>query len=258
MDLGLEGRRALVMGGGRGIARGIAESLSAEGAEVAIAGRNGGALREAAAEIKERTGRSPAIRTCDLENADDIRSLADSVRAVDILVNNCGGPPAGPIAEVPDEDWLRYFESIFLGTVRLTRALLPDMRERGFGRVLTIVSSGVVQPIPNLGISNALRMAVVGWSKTLAGEVATHGVTVNCLAPGRVHTSRIDELDAATAARLGRTLEEVRSTSRATIPAGRYGEVREFADFAAFLASDRAGYITGSVHRVDGGMIRSM
>lgn len=132
------------------------------------------------------------------------------------------------------------------------------MRTRGFGRVINLVSSGVAQPIPNLGLSNALRASIVGWAKTLAGEVAKDGVTVNCVLPGRIHTSRVDELDAAAAMRAGSTPEEVAQSSRATIPMGRYGDPQEFADVVTFLASARASYVTGSQIRVDGGFIRSI
>jgi len=135
---------------------------------------------------------------------------------------------------------------------------LPGMRERKFGRILAVVSSGVIQPIPNLGISNALRSALVGWAKTLAGEVASEGITVNCIAPGRIATDRVAELDQARASREGIDIRQVEKESRANIPAARYGEAAEFAAIAAFLAGSQASYMTGGVLRVDGGMIRSM
>ena len=258
MDLGLENRRALVIGGGKGLGRGIAAALAAEGADVHIAGRNADALEKAADEIAESAGKRPTPIAFDLGKQAEIETLVSAVGNADILINNCGGPPAGPVAAVSDDAWLTNFETIFLGAIRLTRGFLPGMRERGWGRILTIVSSGVIQPIPNLGISNALRLALVGWSKTLANEVAADGVTVNCIAPGRIHTDRIDQLDAGTAERQGKSIEQVRAASVNTIPAGRYGHVEEFAAAAVFLVSAPASYLTGTVHRVDGGFIRSI
>jgi 3-oxoacyl-[acyl-carrier protein] reductase len=173
-------------------------------------------------------------------------------------VLNTGGPPPGSAAGTADAVWSQQFEAMFLSAIRLTRLALPGMRQRGFGRILAVVSSGVIQPIPNLGISNALRAALVGWAKTLAGEVAGDGVTVNCIAPGRIATDRVAELDQGRAKREGIDIGQVEKESRAAIPAGRYGDAAEFASVAAFLASPRASYMTGGVIRVDGGMIRSV
>ena len=141
---------------------------------------------------------------------------------------------------------------------KLAALVLPGMRERGWGRILTIASTGVVQPIPNLVMSNALRSSLVGWSKTLAAEVAKDGVTANLVLPGRIQTDRVDELDAANAKAQGKSVEEIAAAARASIPAGRYGRVEEFADTVCFLASERASYITGSLVRVDGGAVRSV
>lgn len=258
MDLGLRGRRALVMGGAKGLGRGIAQALASEGAQVTICGRDEAALRAAVREVGEVVGSTLASHRCDLADFDSIQDLMNEIGHVDILVNNSGGPPPGPIASVEDAVLREQFETMFLGCVRLVRGVLPAMREKGWGRILTIVSSGVEQPIPGLGISNALRLAIVGWSKTLAAEVAPDSITVNCIAPGRIHTDRIDALDRAAAERQGIGLDDVRRQSRETIPMRRYGNVEEFAAMAVFLASERASYITGSVHRVDGGMIRSI
>jgi 3-oxoacyl-[acyl-carrier protein] reductase len=173
-------------------------------------------------------------------------------------VLNTGGPPPGTAVATSDALWSAQFEAVFLSAIRLTRLTLPGMQKRGFGRIIVVVSSGVIQPIPNLAISNAIRLALVGWAKTLASEVAAQGITVNCLAPGRIATDRVAELDQGRAKREGITLDEVERQSRATIPTGRYGEAAEFASMAAFLASTHASYMTGSVIRVDGGMVRSI
>ena len=141
--------------------------------------------------------------------------------------------------------------------IELSALVIPEMKTRGWGRILAVGSSGVIQPIPNLGTSNVVRSALVGWTKSLSNDLALNGITVNMLLPGRIHTKRIDELDQALAKKTGQELESVREASRATIPVGRYGKVEEFADTAAFICSDRAGYITGSLIRCDGGLIKS-
>jgi 3-oxoacyl-[acyl-carrier protein] reductase len=257
MDLGLDKRHALVTGASRGLGRAIALALAAEGARVVAVARNLERLQE----LAERTppgGGSITTRSCDLSDAAAIEALAAPLRETDILVINTGGPPPGPASEASDALWSKQFEAMFLSAARLTRLALPGMRERKFGRILAVVSSGVIQPIPNLGLSNALRAAVVGWAKTLAGEVAGQGITVNCIAPGRIATDRVAELDQARASREGLDLGQVQQESRAAIPAGRYGEAAEFAAIAAFLAGSQASYMTGGVLRVDGGMIRSI
>jgi 3-oxoacyl-[acyl-carrier protein] reductase len=193
-----------------------------------------------------------------MSQADAIQGLAPELERADILVFNTGGPPFGMAADITDSSWTTHFEAMFLSAIRLTRLALPGMRARRFGRILLVVSSGVIQPIPNLAISNALRSALVGWAKTLASEVAADGVTVNCLAPGRIATDRIVEFDQARSRREGITVEQAQKLSIATIPAGRYGEADEFAAMAAFLASPRASYVTGGIIRIDGGMIRSV
>jgi 3-oxoacyl-[acyl-carrier protein] reductase len=257
MDLGLEHRHALVTGASRGLGRAIALSLAGEGADVVAVARDRERLSALASDAAASGGKITA-RVCDLADPSAIEGLHDVLQQADVLVLNTGGPPPGAAAEVADATWIKQFEVMFLSVVRLTRLALPGMRKRGFGRILAVVSSGVLQPIPNLAISNALRMAVVGWAKTLAGEVARDGVTVNCLAPGRIATDRVAELDQGRAQREGLSVAEVEQQSRAAIPAGRYGEAAEFAAIATFLASPRSTYMTGGIIRVDGGMIRSV
>jgi len=183
---------------------------------------------------------------------------ATRIGPTDILVNNGGGPPPGAAASMPLEQWTHYFEIMAAHLFHLTGRLLPSMLERGWGRIISIASSGVEQPIPNLALSNAVRAALLGWSKTLAGEVAARGVTVNVVLPGRIHTDRVDELDQAAAEKQGKSRAQVAHESANSIPAARYGRPEEFGDVIAFLASTRASYVTGAKIRVDGGMIRSI
>jgi 3-oxoacyl-[acyl-carrier protein] reductase len=260
MDLGLRGKRALVLGGTRGLGFGIARALAAEGAAVMLTGRD--RTRVDAAVAAAGGGAAVHGHAVTLASADAAKPLvAEAISrlgGIDILINNNGGPPPGPITSVAAETWSRQFEAMVGALIAVAGEVLPEMRARRWGRILTIASSGVEQPIPNLGLSNSLRAALAGWSKTLAAEVAAEGVTVNTLLPGRIQTERLDELDRAAAARTGQSLEEVATAARASIPAGRYGTVAEFAAVATFLVSDPASYVTGSMIRVDGGLIRSI
>lgn len=262
MDLGLSGRRAIVLASSQGLGAGIASRLAAEGAHVFIVGRSAERLAATAKSIEAAGGARVSQIVADLGAPDSVARICDgalsALGGVDILVNNTGGPPPGLASTVPSADWQREFNQMAVPVFEITRRLLPGMRERRWGRVLTITSSGVIQPIPNLPMSNALRSSIVGWSKSLSIEVAADGVTVNIIAPGRIETSRTQQLDAAAAAKTGKSIEAVTAESAAAIPAGRYGRVEEFAAVAAFLVSEPASYITGSIIRVDGGMIRSI
>lgn len=261
MDLGLVGKRALVVGATRGLGNAIARTLAAEGAHVVLAGRDAERTKAAADAIEGPGGTSTLL--LDLADRASLERALGQLgpggeTAIDILVNNSGGPAPGSVLAVKPEDWSRQFETMVNAVFSLTGHLVPAMRARGWGRVVNIVSSGVVQPIPNLGMSNALRASIVGYAKTLAAEVARDGVTVNSVLPGRVSTDRLGQLDEAAAERTGRSIEEVRRASQAEIPAGRYGDPGEFADVVAFLVSKRASYVTGSAIRVDGGLIRAI
>lgn len=261
MDLGLRGKRALVLGASRGLGLAIAQGLAAEGTIVTLCGRNRDALAQAVAELIESGAQADYLQL-DLADPAQRRSALDGLlsdgRSYDILVNNGGGPAPGAVGLVESAQWHAAFDSMVAALFEVTASLLPGMRERGWGRIINLVSSGVVQPIPNLGISNTLRASIIGWAKTLAAEVAADGVTVNSVIPGRIATARVGELDEAAAKRSGSTPDAVAKASRATIPMGRYGDPSEFADAVTFLASTRAGYITGTSVRVDGGLIRSI
>jgi 3-oxoacyl-[acyl-carrier protein] reductase len=252
MDLGLEGKKALVLGASRGLGAAIAKALAAEGATVFGAARNIDAI--------DALGGSIASIPLDLSQRESVDALVSRIASeggVDVLINNSGGPVPGEAQHVPVEQWASAFDSMVANIIHLNQGLLPFMLARKWGRIITLASSGIESPIPRLALSNGLRMALVGWSKTLAAEVAAEGITVNVVVPGRIHTDRVDELDAAAAQRQNTDIEAIRKASIATIPTGRYGKPEELADTVAFIASYRASYITGAKIRVDGGLIRS-
>lgn len=252
MDFGIKGKRALVLGASRGLGGASARALAAEGVEVIGAARTTGAIEA----LGNRLIRPHAL---DLSSPASVSALIEQVLAeggVDILVNNSGGPKPGPALGQNKEGWVSAFETMATTLFAITDALVPGMIERGWGRVITIASSGVEQPIPGLALSNGVRGAIAGWSKTLSAEVARHGVTVNMVLPGRIDTDRVRELDEGRAQRTGMELDAVQQAARSEIPAGRYGQPEEFGATVAFLASQQASYITGSMIRVDGGAIR--
>jgi 3-oxoacyl-[acyl-carrier protein] reductase len=262
MDLNIAGKRALVLASSRGLGLGIAEKLAEEGVHVLLCGRSADKLANAVAVINARGQGKAEFVTADLADPAVVDHLVSSVEAklggLDILINNTGGPPPGPMSEADPAVVARQFDMMVLRVMALTARFLPAMKAQGWGRVLTVASSGVIQPIPNLGLSNALRAALVGWSKSMASENAGDGVTFNMLLPGRIQTERVDELDAANAKRSGKDIDAVREAARLAIPAGRYGRVEEFAAVAAFLVSGPASYMTGGLIRCDGGAIKSV
>lgn len=261
MDLGLAKKTALVLGGGGGLGGAIATSLSREGAAVAVADISLEAAKAVADRIIAAGGRALAMEW-DLADLAVINANVGRIEAdlgpVDVLVNNTGGPPPTPAAGQDPALWSKHFQAMVLSVIAVTDRILPGMRQRKWGRIITSTSSGVVAPIANLGLSNALRLSLVGWSKTLAREVGRDGITANIVLPGRVATGRIIFLDEQKAKREGRSVEDVTTESTAAIPLGRYGNPVEYGDTVAFLASERASYITGSVVRVDGGLIATI
>lgn len=262
MDLGLAGKRALVLASSRGLGLGIATALAQEGANVLLVGRSSDRLAENCKAINAKGKGKADWVSADLSDAGFVETMKSAVqeklRGIDILVNNTGGPTPGTAEEMTAEKLETFFQSMVLRVITLTGAFLPQMKQQGWGRILTVASSGVFEPISNLALSNTLRGALVGWNKTLATEVAGSGITANMLLPGRIHTDRVDELDNANAARLGKNIEEIRTASVKSIPAGRLGKVEEFAAAGAFLCSEPASYVTGAMLRVDGGASKSI
>lgn len=256
MDTGLRGRTALVPGSTSGLGLAVARQLAAEGANVVLAGRRGDVAAEEAARLPSAVGVE-----VDLTRPDAVDRLVgaatDRFGPVDVLVLNSGGPAAGPAADLTAEQAAEALEFLLLQHVRLVRAVLPSMRERGWGRIVAIGSSGIHAPLDNLALSNAGRPALAGYLKTLAGEVAADGVTVNMVLPGRIATDRVAALDRGNAERRGASPEEVKAASEASIPAKRYGRPEEFASAVVYLASEPASYVTGVQLRVDGGLVRS-
>jgi len=258
MDLGINGKRALVLGGSKGLGRGIAEALAAEGVVVALTGRD----QERSEESAEEIGHSACGLALDLSNPDSIDPFLDRLRAdfgnIDILVLNGGGPPPSLAAQIDPEFWRAQFDTMVLAGMRITDRLLPAMRQNGFGRIMAVASTSIREPIAGLTASNALRSAVAGWLKTLAGEVAAEGVTVNMLLPGRLATDRTLSFDQMDAESEGLSIETVAARSQSDIPVRRYGTPAEFGAAAAFLASRQAGYITGIALPIDGGLSKAM
>ncbi|QWE19860.1 SDR family oxidoreductase [Polynucleobacter sp. AP-Kolm-20A-A1] len=261
MDLGIRGKVALVIASSRGLGQAMAVSLAREGVKVAVTGRSAEGLQKSVELIEAAGGKALALNW-DLSDASVIDGLVSKVEKelgpVDILINNTGGPPPTPAAGQDPALWQKSFNDMVLSLIAITDRVLPGMRERKWGRVITSTTSGAIAPIKNLAISNTLRAALLAWSKTLAAEVAADGVTVNIIMPGRISTDRLRQLDEAKAKRENSSYEAVVKASINQIPMGRYGDPVEYGDAAAFLASQNASFITGTVMRVDGGQIQAI
>ena len=262
MDLGLRGKVALVAAASRGLGRAVAFELANEGARLVVCARGSDALEAARDDIVARTGAEVHAVVADVSDREQVARVASEAESrfgrVDILVTNAGGPPAGPFEAHAWEVWERAVNLTLRSAVELTRAVLPGMRARQWGRVINITSIAVKQPVDNLMLSNSVRSAVTGFARTLANEVATAGVTVNTILPGYTRTERVVELAEATAKRDGVSTEEVLARFDREIPMKRLGEPEEFAAVVAFLASERASYVTGQAIAVDGGWIRGL
>ena len=262
MDLHLKGKTALVTAASAGLGYATAAALSAEGARVAICSRDLSRAQDAAKQIQAQTGNEVLAFAADVASEADLTRLfaevGEALGQLDILVCNAGGPPAGNFSALSEAQWATGFQLTLMSVVRSVRLAHPLMKQAGGGRILTILSSSVKKPIDNLTLSNTFRPAVQGLCKSLSLELAADNIQVNGLAPGRIETGRINQLDDAMAAKQGKSRAEVRAASEAQIPMKRLGQPEEFGRVAAFLCSPAAEYVNGSVLLVDGGAMTSL
>jgi 3-oxoacyl-[acyl-carrier protein] reductase len=262
MDLGLDGRVALVCGSSKGLGRAIAESLARERAKVAICARTRAPLEEAAADINSRTGSAVLPVVADVSSESDAERLVKTVcekwNTVHILVNNAGGPPAGPFEAHSPASWRSAIELNFLSSVQLCRLVIPLMKQQRWGRIINVTSVAVKQPIDGLILSNAVRAAVAGLAKSLANELGSYNILVNNVCPGYTKTDRLLQIAEVQAQRSGTPAADVLKGWERLVPLGRLAEPEELAALVTFLASDRAGYITGTTIQVDGGLVKGL
>lgn len=259
MDLGLRGQTALVAAASKGLGKAIARAFVREGARVAICARDAATLTAAAAEIGGDILAVPADVTKREDVDRFVQAALDRFGRIDVLVNNAGGPPSRPFVEITEEEWWTAIGLNLMSTVRLCQAVVPHMRRQGGGRILNVTSFTVKQPVPNLVLSNSVRLAVVGLAKTLASELGKDNILVNTLCPGPIATERLTSLTQAFAEREGLASDEAeRRLWTNQIPLGRLGRPEEFADVAVFLASPRASFITGTTLQVDGGIVKAV
>ncbi len=262
MDLNLSGKRALVCGSTQGIGRACAVELAALGASVTLMARDAARLAEVAAALPRAAGQQHDTLVADLSSPEGVRAaiagFVDPSRPHHILINNTGGPPAGPLIDASAEQFTAAFNSLLLSAHILVQALIPGMRAAGYGRILNITSTSVKQPIPNLGLSNAVRAAVANWAKTLSQELGPAGITVNNILPGYTSTERLSSLLQGRAKKQNIPESEIARELQASIPAGRFGKPEEVAAAVAFLASPAAAYISGINLPVDGGRLGSL
>lgn len=262
MDLGLTGKSVFVAAASKGLGRASALEFAREGANVTIASRDLAQLQQAHDEILAQTGKQVLMVQMDVLNAEDvsraIQTAVDSHGGLDVLVTNAGGPPGGRFTDMDDAKWMYGFELNLLSTIRMIREALPHLQAAGGGRIVNLASTSVKQPIAGLILSNVFRAGVQALTKTLASEFANDNILINTVAPGRIATDRIAELDALMAAKLGCTMEEVQNMNLKDIPLGRLGTPEEFARIVAFYGSFANSYVTGQSLLVDGGMVKAI
>lgn len=262
MDLALKDKVALVCASSRGLGRAVAEELAREGARLIMSARGAEALEAARADIASKHGVTAIAVAADLGDPTEASRVIDAGIAelgqIDILVSNIGGPPPGPFDAHSPEAWNQAAQQNLMSVIHLCRAVVPGMKERGWGRIINITSIAAKEPVANLILSNTMRAGVAGFAKTLASEVAPHGITVNNVLPGYTRTERLEQLAGNLAAGKGTTPDQIMDEWAASIPAGRVGEPEEFAAVVTFLASERASYVTGTSLAVDGGRSRGL
>lgn len=263
MNLGLTDKVAVVMASSKGLGKATALELAREGATVVLSSRSEEALEKAAADIKQTTGNNNVhFQTCDMSSEKDIQSLfqfvTDKFGRIDVLINNTGGPKSGGFDAIADNDWYAAFDQNLLSYIRTARAVLPHMKKQQFGRIINVSSSSTKEVIDGLILSNTFRAGMVGFSKTLAREVAADNIMVNTVGPGRIATDRVAELNQIAADKQGVSIETIIKNSEAQIPSGRFGEPEEFGKIVAFLASSANSYLTGQSLVIDGGLLKAL
>lgn len=262
MELGLKGKVAVVGASSKGLGKAIALGLAEEGAKVTICARSKDTLEATAAEIRKETGSEILAVATDVSQPDQVQKLIDHAidhfGGIDILVSNAGGPRAGRFNDLSAEDYQNALSLNLLSTINLCRAAVPNMRERGGGRIINLTSVSVKQPVDGLMLSNMARTGVIGFAKTLAAELASDNILVNNVCPGIIFTDRIKQLATGRAEEAGITFDEAIANMTKDIPLGRIGDPREFANLVVFLASNRSSYITGTTIQVDGGLVKGL
>lgn len=261
MDLNLTGRRAVVCGSTQGIGKASALELALLGADITLVARNEEKLKAVLRELSNSEGQNHNYIVADFDHLDDVRNKAEAFakkNSVHILVNNTGGPPAGLVIDAKPDEFVKAFSSHLLCSQLLTQAFVPSMKQAAYGRIINVISTSVKIPIRGLGVSNTIRGAMANWSKTLAGELASFGITVNNVLPGTTMTGRLDSMIRMQAEKTGRSYDEIKTGMMKEVPVGRISEPAEVGAVVAFLASPAAGYITGINVPVDGGRTGSL